>query len=139
MKFLDSNIFLRYLVAPPTVEDRRKQEACQALFLAVARGEEQITASESILHEVLYVLCSPRQYKLTHQDAVGRLRPVLSLRGFHLPQKRLLMNAVELFSVHSFLDFADTVAIVHSQEIGDDLLSYDTGFDAVPGVQRQEP
>jgi predicted nucleic acid-binding protein len=139
MKFLDTNIFLRFLVEPLTDEDRRKHAACVALFEAVAAGQAQITTSESILHEVLYVLCSSRQYGLSHSDAVARLRPLLSLRGFYLPQKRLFLTAVEMFASHGFLDFADAIAIVRSQAAKDDLLSYDRDFDRVPGIKRLEP
>jgi predicted nucleic acid-binding protein len=139
VNFLDTNVFLRFLVEPLTDDDRRKYAACLALFNDVAAGNSQITTSEAILHEVLYVLCSARQYGLSHEDAVSRLRPILALRGFHLPQRRTLLRAVELFASHGFLDFADAVAIARSQAAGDDLLSYDRDFDRVPGVMRLEP
>ncbi|HEX5370208.1 MAG TPA: PIN domain-containing protein [Dehalococcoidia bacterium] len=139
MKFLDTNVFLRFLVEPATDDDRRKQAACLALFNDVAAGATQITTSEAILHELLYVLCSSRQYRLSHEDAVARLRPILALRGFHLSQKRTLLHAVELFEAYAYLDFADAVAITRSQEGGDELLSYDRDFDKVPGAERHEP
>ncbi len=139
MKFLDTNVFLRFLVEPATDEDRRKHAACMALFNDVADGAVQITTSEAILHELLYVLCSPRQYGLSHEDAVARLRPILTLRGFHLSQKRTLLRAVELFEAHAFLDFADAIAVTRSQEAGDELLSYDRDFDKVAGAERREP
>ena len=139
MKFLDTNVFLRFLVEPATDDDRRKHAACMTLFNDVAAGAVQITTSEAILHELLYVLCSPRQYGLSHEDAVARLRPILSLRGFHLSQKRILLRAVELYESHSFLDFADAIAITRAQEAADELLSYDRDFDKVTGVERHEP
>ena len=139
MKFLDTNVFLRFLVEPATDEDSRKHAACMTLFQDVADGSAQITTSEAILHELFYVLCSPRQYALSHEDAVARMRPILALRGFHLAQKRTLLRAVDLFEAHAFLDFADAIAVTRSQEAGDDLLSYDGDYDKVPGAERHEP
>jgi predicted nucleic acid-binding protein len=139
VKFLDTNVFLRFLVEPVTDADRRKHSACRALFSDVAAGDTQITTSEAILHEVFYILCSPRQYGLAHEDAVARLRPILALRGFHLAQKRVVLNAAELFAAHGSLDFADALAIAHTSASGDELLSYDRDFDRIPDVSRREP
>jgi hypothetical protein len=48
MKFLDTNIFLRYLVAPQTDEDQRKYERCLTLFQDAEAGRIEITTSESM-------------------------------------------------------------------------------------------
>lgn len=139
MKFLDTNVFLRYLVKPQTSLDRQKHQACLKLFQEAADGKASITTSESILHETLYVLCSRRQYKLTHEEAAARLRPLLSLRSFHLPKKRLFTKALDVFASSNFLDFADAMSIAHVQATGQELISYDTDFDKVSGVKRAEP
>lgn len=139
MKFLDTNVFLRYLIDPATEADKRKHQSCTKLFGDVQSGTVKITTCESVFHEVLYVLCSSRQYRLSHEDAAARLRPLLALRAFHLPRKRLFTRALELFTAHSFLDFADAMCIVQSQAGGDELLSYDEDWDDVPGIERLEP
>ena len=135
MIFLDTNIFIRYL----TQDDPVKMRACLALLQRIQAGEEA-TTSEVVLAEVALVLSSPRQYKLNHADVSARLRPVLLLRGLKVPNKRRVLRALDLYAMHSQLDFEDclTVAQIEQQKIGA-LMSYDRGFDQIPNIARQEP
>ncbi|TAK33883.1 MAG: PIN domain-containing protein [Chloroflexota bacterium] len=136
MKFLDANVFLRYL----TRDDPVKAEACFALLQDVKRGLEQVTTCEVILHEVLYVLTSRAQYGLSHAEAVGRLRPLLTLRGLKLPRKRVYLRALDLYASSPFLDFGDALAVAHMENLGiQEILSYDSDFDRVESVTRSEP
>ncbi len=140
MRMIDTNIILRYLVKPVTSADQAKQAATSNLFRQVKSGIEQITTCESIIAEVLFVLCSPRQYALSHQDAAARLHPILALRGFQVPQKRVYFRALDLFAHDSKLDFPDALLVAHLERQGiTELLSYDTDFDRIPSVTRLEP
>ncbi len=139
MKFLDANIFIRYLADPITDEDGRKHAACSSLFEAIEGGEVLATTSEVVLHEVLHVLCSPRQYGLKNSQAVARLRAPVTLRNFHLPEKSLILEALDIFARHEFLDFSDAWSMVLAQRHGHEIITYDAAFDRVPGVSRHEP
>lgn len=140
MRPLDANIFLRALVQPTTPQGHARHQASAALFRRAARGSELVTTCEAVLAEVLYVLTSPRQYGLSHQDASARVRPLLRLRGLHLPHKRSYLRALDLFDAHPHLDFEDAVQVAHLERSGQqELYSYDTDFDAVSGVRRLEP
>lgn len=136
MRFLDANIFLRYL----TRDDEEKAAACHALFGRLRMGEEQATTNEVILHEVLYILTSPRQYGLSHEEAVARLRPLMIAGGLRLPGKQRYLRALDLYSTYSFLDFGDALAIAQTEDQRiDAIYSYDSDFDDVPGTRRIEP
>ena len=136
MRFLDANVILRYL----TRDDEAKAEACLALFQRVKAGEEEVTLSEVIIHEVLYVLCSKAHYNLSHEEAAARLRPILSLRGLKLPKKRVYLRALDIYASSPKLDTGDALAMGHMEDQGlDEILSYDTGFDDQPGIRRVEP
>ena len=140
MRFIDTNIILRYLVKPKTPADDTKHHACLALFQRVRAGTEQVTTCEAVVTEVLYNLCSPRQYNLSHAEAVARVRPLLALRHLHLPQKRVYLQALELFSVSPALDIEDAIIVAHMEQRRlKELLSYDTDFDPITGILRQEP
>jgi predicted nucleic acid-binding protein len=62
----------------------------------------------------------------------------LELNGLHLSNRRLHLRALDILSTYPHLGFEDalTAAIVEEQDIK--LLSYDTDFDTVSGVQREE-
>lgn len=71
MRFLDTNIFLRYL----TRDDPEKAAASYELLQRVKRGEEQVTTGEAIIAEVGYVLSSRATYGLGHEEVRQRLVP----------------------------------------------------------------
>ena len=96
---------------------------------------------KAIVTEVVYVLSSTRApYRLTHDEIRARLVPILTLRGLRLPQKRVYVEALDLYASSPFLDFEDALAVAHMQRQGiAEIVSYDRDFDRVPRVQRMEP
>ena len=137
MRFLDTNVILRYL----TRDDEDKAQACFELFQRVEQGEEEVFTCEAIVTEVVYVLSSSRApYRLRHEEVRARLVPILTLRGLRLPQKRVYLSALDLYASSPFLDFEDALAVAHMERRGmREILSYDRDFDRVEVVQRVEP
>ena len=137
MRFLDTNVILRYL----TRDDEVKAEACYELFQRVSRGEEEIFTCEAIVTEVVYVLSSARAgYRLGHEEIRARLLPIITLRGLRIPQKRIYIRALDLYAYSHFLDFEDALAVAHmEQQDIQEILTYDRDFDRVDGIVRVEP
>lgn len=137
MQFVDANIFLRYL----TKDDPEKAAACYRLLEQATRNEVELTTSESVIAEIVFVLSSKRLYGLSHQDVHARLYPLLTLPGLKLPNRRQHLRALEIYSNNN-IDFEDalTVAAMEHQKITE-LYSYDRDFDHVTGstVVRLEP
>ncbi|MCY4448984.1 MAG: type II toxin-antitoxin system VapC family toxin [Chloroflexi bacterium] len=137
MKFLDTNVVLRFL----TRDDETKAADCYRLFQRVQQGEEELLTCESVVSEAAYVLSSSRlSYRLTHEEIRERLLPILTLRGVRLPQKRVCLQALDIYATSPFLDFEDALAVAHMGQAGvTEIVSYDRDFDRVPGVRRVEP
>ncbi len=137
MKFLDTNIILRFL----TRDDEQKAMACLALFQRVERGEEEVTLSEAILTEVCHILSSSRHnYRLNREEIRARLLPLLSLRGLRLRDKRLYLRALELYVQYPALDIEDAISASRMQALGiKEIYSYDTDLDDIPNLTRLEP
>ncbi len=135
--FVDTNIFIRYM----TNDDKKKAQACFELFQRVKRNEEEVTTSESVLAEVAFVLSSKRlAYQLTHEQIRQRLVPLLTLRGFKLPHKKIYLEALEIYAANNNLDVEDALSIAHMKDQGHDrIYSYDTDFDAYLEITRIEP
>jgi len=96
MKFIDTNIFVRYLAG----DDEKKSEACFRLFQRVQRGEEAVTTAEVIIAEVAYVLSSPSLYHLSHEEIVGRY--VFAAGGIN-PQNGT--NLINHMKVHNAVEY----------------------------------
>ena len=137
MKFLDTNVIIRYL----TRDDEEKAEACYRLFQQVSSGEEILLTCEAIVAEVVYVLSSRRTgYGLNHEEIRARLVPMLMLRGLRLPQKQVYIDALNIYASSSALDFEDALAVAHMQQNGiTEITSYDKDFDSILGIHRIEP
>ena len=137
MKFLDTNVFLRYL----TRDDEAKAEACYRLFQRANQGEEDLFTCEAIITEVVYVLSSNRApYRLSHDEIRSRLMPLLTLRGLRIPQKRVYTRALDIYASLPSLDFEDALAVAHMERLGaTEIVSYDKDFDLVTELQRLEP
>jgi uncharacterized protein len=136
MRFLDTNILLRYL----TRDVPQKAEACYQLLQQVKEGQELVTTSEAVITEVVYVLSSKKGYRLPREDIRARLTPILSLRGFRLTHRGVYLKALNLYAAHPNLDFEDAVSVLHMKRQGiTSILSYDTDFDEIAGVERVEP
>ena len=135
--FVDTNIFIRYMAN----DDKKKAQACFELFQRVKRNEEEVTTSESVLAEVAFVLSSKKlAYQLTHEQIRQRLVPLLTLRGFKLPHKKIYLEALEIYASNNNLDIEDALSIAHMKDQGyNQIYSYDTDFDAYPEITRIEP
>jgi len=136
MKYVDTNIFIRALIA----DDPEKSRACSRLLHRVDRGQEDITTCESIVSEVAFVLSSPANYRLAHEEVRARFAPYLRMRGLRLPGRSTYLEALDLFAQYPHLDFEDALCVAHMRQAGiTEILSYDRDFDRIEGVTRIEP
>jgi len=135
MHFIDTNIFIRYF----TRDDPDKAKACFELFKRASTNEIILTTTESVISEVVYVLSSKKTYNLPRLDIRARLYPLLSIKGLRLPQRKVMLRALDLYAAYN-IDFEDAliVAQMERQSINE-LYSYDRGFDRVTGITRHEP
>ena len=141
MIFVDANMILRYLTVPTTPELRAMHEAATALFRQVRRGEEEVTTTEVVLHEVASVLAAKAHYNLPAVDVAAALKSFLRLRGLRLPtgERRLYLRALDLYAAHPRLGFADAIIAERVRAAGVPLATFDAHFDRLPGITRWQP
>lgn len=134
-------MILRYLTIPTTPELRAMHEAATALFRQVGRGEEEVTTTEVVLHEVAYVLAAKAHYNLPVADIAAALKSFLRLRGLKLPtgERRLYLRALDLYAAHPRLGFADAIIAERVRAAGIPLATFDAHFDRLPGITRWQP
>lgn len=136
MRFIDTNLFLRYL----TRDDPRKAERVAALLQRLRNGEEEATTSEAIIAEVVFTLTSKNLYALDRQQVHDLLQPIIELKGLRLSDRAVFLRALSLFAAHRALSFPDALAAAHVQTREyDAVLSFDRDFDRIPGIRRDEP
>jgi len=135
MKFLDSNVILRYL----TRDDPKKAEDCYELFQKVKRGEIELTTCEAVIAEVVYVLSSHSLYNLPRDEICSLLLPIINLYGLKIPQKRLYILALDIYASKN-IDFEDALSFAHMEKRQiKEIYSYDSDFDKLEELRRLEP
>ncbi len=132
MRFVDTNIFLRYL----TKDDPLKAEAAVSLLLRVERGEEKIETSSLVLFETIFTL--EKSYHLPKATIRQMIGDIISLRGLHLPQKRVWTQSLDLYARLN-ISFADAFNAVYmnTHQIAE-IYSWDADFDKGAGIVRLE-
>jgi predicted nucleic acid-binding protein len=107
----------------------------------VKRGDEEVTTTEVVLHEVAYVLASKAHYNLPAADVATTLKSFLRLRGLKLPtgERRLYLRALDLYAAHPRLGFADAIVAERVRAAGIPLATFDAHFDWLPGITRWQP
>jgi predicted nucleic acid-binding protein len=135
MKFLDSNVILRYL----TRDDPKKAENCYELFQKVKKGEIELTTCEAVIAEVIYVLSSSTLYNLPRDEICSLLLPIINLSGLKLPQKRLYIRALYIYASKN-IDFEDALSFAYMEKRQiNEIYSYDCDFDKLEELKRLEP
>ena len=133
--FIDTDVIIRLL----TGDDLEKQVAATTLFEQVEQGLLTVQAPDTVIADAVYVLSSPRLYRLARNDIREMLAALVRLPQFQVQNRWSVLRALDLYA-STKLDFGDTLIIASMEQQGSHLLySYDTDFDRVQGITRQEP
>jgi len=94
---------------------------------------------EAVIAEVIYVLSSPSLYNLPRDKTSSLLLPIINLKGIKLPQKRLYIKALDIYSSKN-IDFEDALIVAYMERRKiKEIYSYDRDFDKVEELKRLEP
>lgn len=141
MIFLDANVILSLLTEPTSDETRRMKEIAREIFRSVEAGQEEVTTSEVVIHEVCYILASRKHYMQSPDHIAAYLFDILLLPGFKLNQaeRAVYLRALERFAEHPKLGFADAVIATRAELQGLSLATFDEYLASMPFVTRWIP
>ncbi len=96
--------------------------------------------TETVLVELVQVVSSKVLYRFPRSETRRHLSSIILLRGVKLPRKGRYLRALELYEAHPRLPFVDALLATYAEETPPaTVLSFDQGFDRVPGLTRDEP
>jgi predicted nucleic acid-binding protein len=132
-KFVDTNIFLRYL----TGDDHPKYERCRGLFKRAVEGEFGLSTSVMVIAELIWTLLS--YYKVPKAEVVEKVSVIIGSENIFIPDKNLLADALVLYAQKN-IDFIDAYNAVFMKYHGfREIYSYDEDFDMIADIERKEP
>ena len=133
MRFLDTNIFIRYL----TDDDPGKADACEKIFRRAVAKEETYFTTDMVIAEIVWVLES--FYKLSKNKVQDKVEKILNTPNLICPHKDLMLSALILYSEKN-IDYIDAYNALILKEKGiKELYSYDKHYDQIDWLGRLEP
>lgn len=133
--FIDTDVLIRFL----TGDDPAKQADAAALLARVQAGELVLRTPDTAIADAVFVLSSPRLYRVPRSDVRDMLAAVVRLSGLEVDNRAIVLEALDIYA-ETRLDFGDAMIVGSMRASGsEELYSYDADFDRVAGVARREP
>jgi uncharacterized protein len=133
--FVDTDVLIRFL----TGDDPKKQKAAAALLKRAERGEVTLRTLDTAIADAVFVLTSPRLYRVAREDVRDMLSALVRLPGLDVDNRSIVLRALDLFAEYG-VDFGDAMIVASMRDSGSsELFSYDGDFDRIEGVRRREP
>lgn len=133
MKFVDTNIFLRLLLW----DDASKAEACRKLFKKAIENQEALCTTPLVIAEIVWVL--EKSYHYPRAKVAESILQILSTDNLQVEGKEVLMESLGLYQLKK-IDFIDAFNAVTMLEKGiKTIYSYDTDFNTIKSIHREEP
>jgi predicted nucleic acid-binding protein len=131
---IDSNIFLRHVLNDVPDQSAR----ARSMFAQIELGSESFQTTGTVVFECVYVLQA--NYDVPRDRIREALLPLLQLKHLALPEREIYPDVFELYVGRRGLSFADCYhAILAREHCTGVIISFDRGFDRVPGLTRLEP
>lgn len=132
LPFLDTNVFLRHL----RQDDPLFSPKATAILTRIEQGDLRVRTADTVVFETVFTL--QRFYQQPRASIADALLPLIELPGILLPGKRAYRRVFALYR-STPLGFADCCHVVLMQRLKlTEILSFDTGFDKIPGIKRRE-
>jgi predicted nucleic acid-binding protein len=134
LPFLDANVILRHTLQDHADHSRR----ASALIQRIEVGDQLVHTVDVVVFEVVFTL--ERTYKVPRERIRDGILKLILLPGIKLRGKLRYRRVFELYVTYPGLSFADCFYIVVMENTGlTHLISFDQGFDRIPGIMRAEP
>ena len=130
MVFIDSNIPM-YIIGAP----HPNKTVAERLLRRAVENEEHVSTDAEVLQEILH-----RYHAIGRREAIGPAFEILNaaVDTVYPVTEEDVHEARGLLEAHAGLSARDAIhtAIMQRHEI-DEILSFDSGFDRVPGLRRR--
>ena len=132
-RFVDTNVFLRLL----TEDDPAKAARCRKLFEQAVAGAVSLETSDLVIAEIVWTLLS--YYEIPKRSVIEKVGQILNTPNLVITNHEVLAEALALWGRHG-CDFIDAYNAALMRRDGlTELVSYDSDFDSLQFLRRQEP
>ncbi len=115
MRYIDTNIFLRFL----TEEKENLSQDLLEFFQNLQDGSTKASCLDIVFFQVIFVLKS--FYKVNKDEIIKIMKNMLSLDGLYIKNRRILEKTLELWEKHSD-DIIDCYIVANMEQDGENEL-----------------
>ncbi len=132
-KFIDTNIFLRYL----TKDDSSRYDKCREIFKKAVEGKVELATSGIVIAELIWTLLS--YYKAPKADVIEKISIIVNTENLYISDKDIITDALVLYGRKN-IDYIDAYnAVFMKYHDLNEIYSYDEDFDQMESIKREEP
>ena len=133
--YVDTDVLIRFL----TGDDVAKQAEAAALLARVEAEELTLRMPDTAIADAVFVLSSPRLYRVPRADVRDMLAALVRLPGLEVDNRAAVLAALDIFA-DSGIDFGDAMIVASMRaSASTELYSYDADFDRFEDVVRRTP
>ena len=133
--YVDTDVLIRFL----TGDDQAKQAESAALLARVESEELKLRMPDTAIADAVFVLSSPRLYRVPRVDVRDMLAALVRLPGLEVDNRATVLAALDVFA-ETGVDFGDAMIVAAMRGSGSaELYSYDAGFDRFGDLVRRAP
>lgn len=133
MRFVDTNIFLRFLVN----DIPQQADACEAIFRKAVAGEEALYTTDMVIAEIVWVLES--YYELSRSEVRTKVEKILNTQNLDCDNRERIIHALSLYE-EKRIDYIDAYnACILRLKAIDEIYSHDKHYDRLNWFRRIEP
>jgi predicted nucleic acid-binding protein len=133
---LDTSVIIRYLTNDHPVHSPQ----AYAAFRDLAAGKLAAALTEAVLVETVQILSSRTLYNLPRAEIRRHIGNIIRFQGVKLPRKRRFLRALDIYTTVPALSFVDALLAAYAEGSTEHtVISFDQGFDRLPGITRREP
>jgi predicted nucleic acid-binding protein len=136
MIFVDTNVLVRYLVAPETDDYRRMSQQAADLFDRAGAGEIELFLSDAVVAELAHVLTS--KLRAPVDGVATRLAALLRTPNLIMANREITLEALEIWRQRPSLGFVDSLGAAYGRQPGVQLATFDKGIPKIFGVVAWE-
>lgn len=127
MIFVDTNVFIRFLMPPVTPQDEAMEEQAHELFGHIHTGDVQATTSEAVLYELCWLLGSRNHFGRDSRVVAEIIRSILNWPGWSFPSSdvSIYFRALDIWERDPKLEFSDSVIAARAEVLGARLATFD--------------
>lgn len=131
---LDTNVIVRHIT-----QDHETQSPLATAYLGrIGRGEIEARITDTVVFETVFLL--ERFYRIPRPDIRDQLVNLLELPSIRYAGRKRIREIFDLYVTRPALSFADCLhAVVVLRQGLSGIVSFDRGFDRVPGLVCIEP